>query len=121
MGSQSEQISTCTNYEHQKFVNLQCNTLVRWTDGTNNSSTKCLMFQVLFFFKSCKILCKTPFNLFFSEITKKKMKSFDCPKSIRSYEKKYMECQMLGQRVICPIGPANQCIILQTDRFQESD
>ena len=33
-----------------KSVNLQYNTLVRWADGTYNSSTKCLMFQVLLFF-----------------------------------------------------------------------
>ena len=31
---------------------------------------------------------------------------------IRNYEKKYLERQMLGQRVIYPIGPANQHIIL---------
>ena len=76
-----------------KSDNLQYNTLVRWADGTNDSSTKRLMFQVLFFFiKSCKILCKNPFNLFFLffyKITKMKIKSFECPKSIRNYEKKY--------------------------------
>jgi hypothetical protein len=42
-------------------VNIQYNTLVCWVDGTNDLSTKRLMFQVLFFFiKSCK----NPFNLF---------------------------------------------------------
>ena len=72
-----------------KSVNLHYNKLVRWADGTNDSSTKLLMFQVLFFFiKSCKILCKNPFNLFFYKITKMKIKSFECPKSIRNYEKK---------------------------------
>ena len=39
-----------------------------------------------------------------------KTKSFECPKSIRNYEKKYLERQMLGQLFICPIGPANQLI-----------
>ena len=34
---------------NQKSVNLQYNMLVRWADGTNNSSTKCLTFQVFFF------------------------------------------------------------------------
>ena len=29
-----------------------------------------------------------------------------------------MEHQKLGQRVVCPIGPANQGIILQIDGFQ---
>ena len=33
-----------------KSVNLEYNTLVRWFAGTNESSTKRLMFQVLFFF-----------------------------------------------------------------------
>ena len=36
-------------YHHLKSDNLQRNTLVRWADGTNNSLTKCLMFQVFFF------------------------------------------------------------------------
>ena len=62
-----------------------------WANGTNDSSTKCLMFQVLYFFfiKSCEILCKNPFNLFsnfFHKITKMKIMSFECP--IRNCEKK---------------------------------
>ena len=36
-------------YNDQKSVNLQYNTLGRWVDWTNDSSTKCLMFQALFF------------------------------------------------------------------------
>ena len=49
------------------------------------------MFQVFFFIKSCKILCKNPFNLFFLyKITKMKLKSFECPRSIRYYEKKIL-------------------------------
>ena len=39
--------------------------IICWFAGTNDSSTKRLMFQVLSFFMiSCKILCKNPFNLF---------------------------------------------------------
>ena len=54
-----------TLYTEHKSVNLQYNTLGRLDDGTNKSSSKRLMFQVLFFFMiSCKILCKNPFNLF---------------------------------------------------------
>ena len=72
-----------------KSVNLQYNTLVCWADGTNDSWTKLLMFQVLFFFiKSCKILCKNPFNLFlllFYKITKMKIKSFECPNSLSKW------------------------------------
>ena len=74
-----------------KSDNLQYNTPACWVDGTNDSSTKGLMFQVLFFFMiSCKILCKNPFNLFsyfFYKITKIKIKSFECPKSIKSIKK----------------------------------
>ena len=33
-----------------KSDNIQYNMLVRWVGGTNDSSTKRLMFQVLFFF-----------------------------------------------------------------------
>ena len=50
--------------QHQKSVNLQYNT-VCWINGTNHSSTKGLMFQILFYFmKSCKILLKNTFNFF---------------------------------------------------------
>ena len=71
----------------QKSVNLQytCNTLGCLDNGTNESSTKRLMFQVLFFFMiSCKFLCKNGFNsffYFFYRLTKIKIKSFECPKS----------------------------------------
>ena len=51
--------------DNHKSVNLQYHTLGCLDDGTNELSTKRLMFQVLFFFMiSCKILCKNPFNLF---------------------------------------------------------
>ena len=82
--------------------------LVCWADGTNDSLTKRLMLQVPFFIKSGKILIL-------------KIKSFDWPKSVRNYEKqkkKYLECQMLGWQLVCPIGPANQYIILLIDGFQ---
>ena len=42
-----------------------------------------------------------------------KTNSFECPKYYeRYYEKKNLEHQTLGGRVVCPIGPANQRIIL---------
>ena len=90
-----------------KSVNLQYNTLGRLDDGTNELSTKCLLFQVLFFFM---ISCKNPFNLFsyfFYKITKIKMRSFECPKSIKSV-KKYSEHQTLGRQFVCPIVQATQ-------------
>ena len=77
---------------YHKSVNLQYITLVCLDDGTNESLNERLMFQVSFFYMiSCKILCKNPFNLFshfFYKITKIKIKSFECPKSIKSWKKK---------------------------------
>ena len=92
LGSKWMHISSLNLYAAMhvyKSVNLKYNTLVCWADGTNDSLTKRLMFQVLFFFtKSCKILCKNYFKLFLVFLHKfKKIKSFDCPKSIRNYEK----------------------------------
>ena len=71
------QLAVSGNALHLKSVNLQYNTLVRWADGTNDSSTKHLMFQVSF-----------------------------------------LECQTIGRRVVCPIVPENQHIILQIVGFQ---
>ena len=74
-----------------KSINLQYNTLGRLDDGTNESSTKRLMFQALFFFmillqnslqKSFQFI-----SLFFQKNTKIKIKSFECPKSIKSLKK----------------------------------
>ena len=55
-----------------RSINLKCNTLVPLADGANDLSTKRLMFHALFFFiKSCKILCKNPFNFqFFIKLQK---------------------------------------------------
>ena len=63
-----------------------------WVTGTNDSSTKHLMFQVSFFFhnflqNSLQILFQF-ILLFFYKFTNIKIKSFECPKSIRNYEKK---------------------------------
>ena len=50
----------------QKSDNLQYNTLVRWFAGTNDSSTKCLMFHVLsFFHKILQNSLQKPFQIFF--------------------------------------------------------
>ena len=67
--------------------------------------TKGLMFQVFFFIKSFKILCKNPFNLFlysFYQITKMKIKSFECPKSIRNYEKNTWNISPLVNKSFVP-------------------
>ena len=71
-------------FNYLKSDNLQYNTLGCWVAGTNDSSTKRLIFQVLFFFIiSCKILCKNHFNLFYNFI-KVKIKSFECPNFMRN-------------------------------------
>ena len=68
-----------------KSINFRYNMLLRWDAGTKDSSTKRLMFKVLFFFMiSCRILCKNALNLFVSKI---KVKSSECPKSIKSLKK----------------------------------
>ena len=76
----------------QKSDNLQYNTVGCWVAGTNDSSTKHLMFQVYIFFfhnflqnslqKSFQFIF-----LFFYNFTKIKIKSFECSKSIRNYKK----------------------------------
>ena len=82
-----------THNKAQKSDNLQYNTLLPWVAGTNDSSTKCLMFPSIipFFIISCKTICKNCLNLFiyffFSKFTKINTKRFECPKSIRNYEK----------------------------------
>ena len=67
-----------------KSHNLQYNTLVCWVAGTKDSSTKGLMFQVLFVFHN---FLQNPFQklfqfIFYFSIIKK----FECPKSIRNNE-----------------------------------
>ena len=52
-----------------KSENLQYNTLGRWVDGPNDSSTKRLMFQALFFFIiSCRLIALKLFILFFVKL-----------------------------------------------------
>ena len=88
----------------QKFVNLQYNMLVRWADGTNDSLTKCLMFQVLFFISInlAKFFAKT----FLYKITKMKIKNFECLKSMRNYEKKMSETWSMSRLSHRPSKPA---------------
>ena len=74
-----------------KSVNLQYNTLCCLDDGTNESSTKRLMFQVLFFSwflaKFFAKILSIHFLIFLYKITKIKIKSFECPKSTKSMKK----------------------------------
>ena len=64
---------------------------VAWTMGQTNRRQSVWCSKYYFFFMiSCKILCKNPFNFFsyfFFKIKKIKIKSFDCPKSIKSIKR----------------------------------
>ena len=74
-------------YKPEKSVNLQYDMLVCWFAWTNESSTKRLMFQVLFFFHNFlqNSLQKLFQFFFFYRSTKIEMKSFECLKSMRNY------------------------------------
>ena len=54
-----------------KFDNLQYNTLVRWADGTNNSSTKRLTCQVYFFLISYRLRALKTLYIHFCNLKKK--------------------------------------------------
>ena len=73
-----------------------------------------------FFIISCTILCKKPFNIFFYNFAKIKNKSFECPKSIRNYEKKIIlgksDAWSMSRLVHLPSDPAyyiEDCQILR--------
>ena len=69
-----------------KSVNLQYNTLVRWNDGTKDSSTNCLMFQIQSFFQN---ILQNPFQKLFRYIFfHKKIKEFWLPQVYKNNEKK---------------------------------
>ena len=73
--------------DFKKSDNLQNNMLGRWVDGRNDSSTKRLMVEVLFFsWFLAKFFAKilSIYFLIFYKITKMKIKSFECPKSERT-------------------------------------
>ena len=63
----------------QKSDNLQYNTLVRWADGTNDSSTKHLTLQVFFFIISYRLRALKTLYFHFCNFIKKlknKLKGF---------------------------------------------
>ena len=69
-----------------KSVNLKYNTLVCWDVRTKDSQTKHLMFPALFF---PRFLSKSFSKIFliYSLFFLIKIRSFECPKSIKNYEK----------------------------------
>ena len=84
-------VSFTTHCIFQKSVNLQYNKLGRWAKRLGNQAFD--VPSLFFYIISCKVL-----SIFFYNFTKIKRKSFECPKSIRNYEKKnmYLEHQMLA-------------------------
>ena len=91
-------VSVCT-LQNVKSVNLQYNTLVRWVNWTNDSLTKRLMFLSIIFFSWN--LANFIFS-FFYEITKMKIKSFECPKSIGNYKKNTWNLSRLVNKLFVP-------------------
>ena len=69
----------------QKSDNFQYNTLGSWDKRLIDQASDVPSTYYFFFIISCRILCKNLFNLSFYKFTK--IKSFECPKSIRNYKK----------------------------------
>ena len=100
-----------------KSVNLQINTLGRLDDGTEESSTKRLMFQVLFlFYDFLQDSLQKSFQfifLIFYKITKIKIKCFECAKSIKKYKEKILGTSDSWSTIRlshCPSNPANYIV-----------
>ena len=107
-------LKTSSFVSTQKSDNLQYDTLVCWDKWLVNqvSDVPSIIFFLWFLAKFFAKMVSMYFHFFYI-FTKIKTKNFECPKSIRNYEKKkILEHQMLGRRVICPSYPANQGIIL---------
>ena len=99
----------CICYQWQGWLSPKIWQSSIWVDGTITSSTKCLMFQVLSFFNNfLQTSLQKSFQFFFYNFKKIKIKSFECPKSIRNYKKNDAWNITLGPQVICPSEPANQ-------------
>ena len=107
------------DYNHQKWwwswndpvsilksVNLQYITLGCLDDGTNKSSTKSLMFQLLFFYTFYRL--RAPKTLYFYNFIKKLENKLKGKNFARNHEKKYLEHQSLGRQFVCPIVQATQ-------------
>ena len=80
------------------------------------------MFQVLLFFMIFyKILCKNPFNLFsyfFYKITKIKIKSFECPKSIKSIKNSTWNIRLLVDDLFVPSSKQPSVIYCRLPDFR---
>jgi hypothetical protein len=74
------------NYKIQQSSIYYDGLLGRWDKQLINQASD-VSSITSFFIISCKILSKNRFNLFSYNFTKIKIKSFECPNSIRNYEK----------------------------------
>ena len=91
---------------------------MRWIAGMKDSSTKRLMYQVLFltfFLQNALQKLLQFFFLSFYNFTKIEIKSFEYPKSI--WKKYCLEYQTIGRWVIYPNEPVSQRIILKIVGF----
>ena len=86
-----------------------------WPMGLTTCQPSVWCSKYYFFIKSCKLLCKNPFNLFFYffiffyKITEMKIRSFECLNSIRNYEKIILgtsDCRSLSCLSHRPSDPA---------------
>ena len=97
-----------TNPYHYKSINLH---IIRWSAVAMGQMTHppniCYSKYCFFFHKILQNSLQNPFNLYLYFSIKLINENNECPKSIRNYRN-----MMLGRRVVCSIGPANQCIIL---------
>ena len=113
--------SVCLGNRNTTIYNI-----IRWFAGTNwlvNQASD--VPSIIFFFMiSCKILCKNGFNVFFNffyEFTKIKTKSFECPKSIRNYEKnKSWNIRCLFDESFVPVTQRTSVLYFRLSDFRSS-
>ena len=106
--------ATMCNIKHQSIYNI-----IRWVAGMMGQRNRrpSVWCSKYFFFhdflqNSLQKSFQFFFLIFFKKTSKIKIKSFECPKSIKSINKKYLEHQTLGRRFVCPIVQATQHNIL---------
>ena len=94
------------NLEIRQFIIYYAHSLVHLSKRTTDQSSD-VPSIIFFFIISCKILCKNCSKLFHYFLIIK-IKSFECPKSIRNYEKKCLEHQTLGRWLSWTNEPPNE-------------
>ena len=95
-----------SNHKIRQFFNM-----IRWVACLINQASD--VPNIIFFITSSKIICKKPFNLFFYNFTKMKIKSFECPKS-----KPATHCTVLLSIYWDNAWPIRHCTCLMRQRTQ---